>query len=98
MATLLKLHLGFSLFYSANSMNTRFFHNTRLKLAKNQAKAKQDPEAKLLVFENYSFSSSTVSSKNKRKYSRKYGTNQVCQMSLGDYMINYNEDENEKEK
>ena len=33
--------------------------NTRLKLAKNQAIAKQHPEAELLQFENYSYPSST---------------------------------------
>ena len=45
--------------------------NARLKLAKNQVKAKQQPEAQLLLFENYSLSSSTLSFKNNRKYSRK---------------------------
>ena len=30
-----------------------FINNARLKLAKNQADAKQHPEAELLVFENY---------------------------------------------
>ena len=30
-----------------------FINNTRLKLAKNQAKASQHPEAELLSFENY---------------------------------------------
>ena len=40
-------------------MNTRFFisntfiSNTRLKLAKNEANAKEDPEAELLLIENY---------------------------------------------
>ena len=49
--------------------NTRFFtSNTfitiaRLKLAKNQANANQHPEAELLLFENYSHSSSTLLSK-----------------------------------
>ena len=33
-----------------------FISNTRLKLAKNQAKAKQHPEAEVLLFENYSLS------------------------------------------
>ena len=42
-----------------------------MKLDKNQAKAKQHPEAELLLFENYSLSSSTLSSKNRRKYSKK---------------------------
>ena len=54
--------------------NTRFFvisntfiTNNRLKLTKNQARAKQHPEAKLLLFENYLLSSSTLSSKSKKK-------------------------------
>ena len=34
-----------------------------MKLAKNQANIKQHPEAKLLLFEKYSLSSSTLSSK-----------------------------------
>ena len=37
-----------------------------MKLAKNQANDKQHPEAELLLFENYSHSSSTLSSKNNR--------------------------------
>ena len=39
-----------------------FISNARLKLSKNQANAKQHPDAEILVFENYS---------NKRKYSKK---------------------------
>ena len=35
-----------------------FKSNARLKLAKNQAKAKQRPEAELLLFKSYWFSSS----------------------------------------
>ena len=46
-----------------------------MKLGKNQAKAKQHPEAELLLFENYSLSSSTLSSKNRRKYSKKSAKN-----------------------
>ena len=53
-----------SLFYISNI----FISNTRLKLAKNQADAKQHPEAQLWLFENYSHSSSILSSKNKRTY------------------------------
>ena len=45
--------------------------NARLKLAENQAKTKQHPEAELLLFENYSLSSSTLSFKNNRRYSKK---------------------------
>ena len=40
-----------------------FISNARLKLAKNQADAKQHSEAELWLFENYSHSSSTLSSK-----------------------------------
>ena len=36
---------------------------------KNQANAKQHPEGEILLFENYSHSSSTLSSKNNRTYS-----------------------------
>ena len=49
----------------------RLISNVKLKLAKNQANAKQHPEAELLVFENYSHSSSTLSSENNRAYSEK---------------------------
>ena len=45
--------------------------NAKLKLAKNQANAKQHPEAELLLFENYSHSSSTLSSKDNGTYSKK---------------------------
>ena len=45
-----------------------FISNTRLKVAKNQAKAKQYPEAELLLFENYWLASSMLSSQNNRKY------------------------------
>ena len=43
-----------------------FISNGRLKLAKNQANAKQQPEAELLLFRNYSYSLSTLSSKNNK--------------------------------
>ena len=45
--------------------------NVRLKLGKNQANAKQHSEAEVLLFENYSHSSYTLSSKNNRAYSKK---------------------------
>ena len=50
-----------TLFYISNTLS-----NARLKLAK----AKQHPEAELLLFENYSLSSSTLSPKNNRRYSK----------------------------
>ena len=46
-------------------------------MAKIEAKAKQLPEAELLLFENYLRSSSTLSSKNNRAYSKKCAKNQV---------------------
>ena len=83
--------------------NTRFFisntliSNARLKLAKNQAYAKQHPEAELLLFEHYSHFSSTLLSKNNRIYSKKQAQEQFC-LYLWDYAINRNEDEDEIEK
>ena len=59
-----------------------FISNAKLKLAKNQAKAKQLPKVELLLNENYSRSSSTLLSKNNRTYSKKC-TNNKC--------LNFNE-------
>ena len=42
-----------------------------------KSKAKQYPKAELQLFENYSLSSSTLSSKNNRKYFWKYAKKQV---------------------
>ena len=60
--------------YISQLLHVLFISNTRLKLAKNQATAKQ-PEAELLLFENYSLSSFMLSKNDKRylkKYSKKY--------------------------
>ena len=54
-------------FYISNT----FISNARLKLVKNQLNAKQHPEAELLLFENYSHPSFTLSSKDNRAYSEK---------------------------
>ena len=48
-----------------------FYKNATLKLVKSQAKAKQHPESELLELENYLLSSSTLSSKNNRRYFKK---------------------------
>ena len=56
-------------------ISNTFISNARLKFAKNQAKAKPHPEAELLLFDNYSLSPSTLSSKNNRRYSEKYAKN-----------------------
>ena len=53
-------------FFVSNTLS-----NARLKIAKNQANTKQHPEAELLLFENFSHSSSTLSNKNNRTYSEK---------------------------
>ena len=69
--------LLFSSFFYYSSVLLAFFisntviSNDRLKLAKNQANAKKHPEAELLLFVNYSHSSSTLSSKNNSTYSKK---------------------------
>ena len=52
-------------------ISNTFISNGRLKLAKNEANAKQHTEAELLLFGNYSHSSSTLSFKNNRTYSEK---------------------------
>ena len=56
--------------------NTRFvigntFVSNDMKSTENQTKAKQHSEAELLLFKNYSHSSSTLSSKNNRRFSSK---------------------------
>ena len=52
-------------------ISNTFISKTRLKLAKNQANATQHPAVEPLLFENYSHSSSKLSSKNNRAYSEK---------------------------
>ena len=53
--------------YTRFFINYIFISNARLKLATNQVKAKQHPEAELLLSETYSLCSSTLSSKNDKK-------------------------------
>ena len=60
-------------------MSNTFISNARLKLAKNQAKTKQHPETEILLFENYSLSSSMLSSKTNLRCSKKCAKNKcVC--------------------
>ena len=66
-------------------------------MAKNQGNARQHPEAEFLLFENHSHSSSTLSSKNNKIYSKKQAKEQVCPYSW-DYTINHNENEYENKK
>ena len=48
-----------------------FIGHASLKFAKNQSKSKQHPGPELLLFENYSLYSSTLSCKNDRRYFKK---------------------------
>ena len=52
-------------------ISNTFINNARLKLAKNQANAKQHPEAEPWLVENYSHFSSMLLSKNNKTYSKK---------------------------
>ena len=72
-----------------------FISNARLKLEKNQAKAKQQPETELLLIENYSLSSSMLSSKNNGCSKKCTKSKYVC---LNEVMITDNENETEDEK
>ena len=74
-------------------ISNTFISKTRL-LAKNQAKAKQNPETELLQFENYSLSSSTLASKNNRRFYEIYWK---TTFKWG-YLINDNKNEAENKK
>ena len=53
-------------------ISNTFISNVKLKLAKNQANGTQNSEAELLLFENYSYSSSMLSSRKKmRQFAKK---------------------------
>ena len=80
------------LFFISNT----FISNARLKLTKNQANAKQHPEAQLLTSENYWHSSSTLSSNNNRTYSKKQAKEKAFLYSP-DYANNHNENEDKNE-
>ena len=75
-------------------MNYLLESNARLKLAKNQAKAKRHPEAELLIFEIYSLFSSNLLSK---EIFKKMHKKQACLFKRS-YMINNKENQAEKEK
>ena len=67
----------FNVALQAFFISNTFTSNASLKLAKNQAKAKQHSQAELLLFQNYSLCSSTLSFKNNRhilKNAQKTGT------------------------
>ena len=62
-----------------------------MKLAKNQANGKQHAEAKLLLFENYSHTSSTLLCKNDRIYSKQTSKRTIVSVF---WIVTENEDEN----
>ena len=68
-----------------------FISNTRLKLAKNKLKAKQQ----LVLFENYSISSSMLSYKTNIRYSKKRTKTKAPVLMR---LHNYNENGAENEK
>ena len=77
-----------------------FYKQRQAEIAKKkyQVNAKQHPEAELLLFENYSHSSFTLSFKNNRTYSKNY-PNEKGRLCSWDYAINHKEngDENKKQ-
>ena len=62
-------------------ISNTFISNDRLKLAKKQAKAKQHVEAQFLLLENYVHSSSTLSSKDNKRYSKKCAKNKYVYLN-----------------
>ena len=57
--------------YTLICIDNSFISNASLKLIQNQANSKPHSEAELLLFENYSYLSSTLSFKSNRTYSKK---------------------------
>ena len=69
-------NICFDFFFSLRNHNIYILIVTRL--------FKQQPEAKVLLFENYSLSSSTLSSKSNRAYKKVQKTSVPVLMSLYD--------------
>ena len=69
---LLHVIIKYTFFYKQ-----QFYKKRQAEIGKNQAKAKQHPEAELLLIENYSLFSSTLLSKNNRRHSKKCTKKQV---------------------
>ena len=66
-------------------------------MAKDQADAKQQPVAELLLFENYSHSSSTLLAKINRTYYN-HTNKKIKRTSVYGYTVNHNENEDKNEK
>ena len=74
-----------------------FYKQRQAEIDKKSSKAKQHTEAEVLLFQNYSLFSSTLSPKTNRRYCRKYTKKQVRLFKWG-YMINDFENEAENKK
>ena len=73
-----------------------FYKQPQAEIGKGQAKAKLQPEGELLLFENYSLSSSTLSSRNNGRYSKK--CTKTISLFKWSYVISNNENEAENKK
>ena len=73
-ATLIWNFKGIPAFY----YKQHFYKQRQAEIGKNSAKAKQHPETEFLQFENCSLSSSTLLSKNNRRYSKKCTKRIAC--------------------
>ena len=62
--------------------NQHFYKQRQAEIGKIQAYARQHPEAELLLYENYSHSSYTLSSKNNRTYFKSQTKEQVKWLQL----------------
>ena len=69
MQVIIEIHVY--LLSKIKQIHALFTNNTFAKITKSQVKAKQHPEAELSLFENYLLFSSSLSSKNNTKYSKK---------------------------
>ena len=68
--------------YTLFFVSSTFVSSARLKLAKNQANAKQRPEAELLLFKDSLLSSFTSSFKNSRRHSKKCTKNEYLCLNV----------------
>ena len=72
-------------------------HFYKQRHAKYQVNDKEHLKTEILLFENYSHSPSSLSSKNKSTYSKKQTKERMC-LYFWDYIINHNEYEDENEE
>ena len=67
--------MRYTLFFISNT----FIRNGRLKLVKNQGKAKEHPQAEFFLLENYLLTPSSLPSRNNKRHSKKITKNKyIC--------------------